>query len=51
VLALQGVLWTVVVYFTVARFLSYLDQRIRNEGWEVELFLRAQRERLTRQTA
>ncbi len=48
VLALQGVLWTVVVYFTVVRFLRYLDQRIRNEGWEVELVLRAQRERLTR---
>ena len=47
--AFQAVLWVVVVYFTVARFLSYLDQRIRNEGWEVELFLRAQRERLTRQ--
>jgi len=47
--AFQAVLWIVVVYFTVARFLSYLDQRIRNEGWEVELFLRAQRERLTRQ--
>jgi hypothetical protein len=45
----QAVLWIVVVYFTVARFLGYLDQRIRNEGWEVELFLRAQRERLTRQ--
>jgi hypothetical protein len=51
VLALQGVLWIVAVYFTVARFLSYLDQRIRNEGWEVELVLRAQRERLTRQAA
>ena len=51
VLALQGVLWMVAVYFTVARFLTYLDQRIRNEGWEVELVLRAQRERLTRQAA
>jgi hypothetical protein len=51
VLALQGVLWAVAVYFTVARFLTYLDQRIRNEGWEVELILRAQRERLTRQAA
>jgi hypothetical protein len=46
--AFQGVLWLVVVYFAVARFLSYLDQRIRNEGWEVELFLRAERERLAR---
>lgn len=46
---IQIALWLVVVFFTVARFLSYLDQRIRNEGWEVELFLRAQRDRLTRQ--
>jgi hypothetical protein len=46
--ALEVVLWIVACYFTVARFLNYLDQRIRNEGWEVELFLRAQAERLTR---
>jgi hypothetical protein len=49
VIAFQAVLWTVLVWFSVARFLSYLDQRIRNEGWEVELFLRAERERLARQ--
>jgi len=48
---LQAVTWLVVGYFTVTRFLSYLDQRIRNEGWEVELLLRAQRERLLRQIA
>jgi hypothetical protein len=47
-IAFQGVVWLVTVYFTVARFLSYLDQRIRNEGWEVELFLRAQRDLLAR---
>lgn len=47
----QAVIWLVAGYFTVARFLSYLDQRIRNEGWEVELLLRAQRERLLRQIA
>lgn len=47
----QAVLWIVACYFTVARFLSYLDQRIRNEGWEVELLLRAQRERIMRQIA
>lgn len=46
--AFQGALWLVVIYFTVARFLSYLDQRIRTEGWEVELFLRAERQRLAR---
>jgi hypothetical protein len=51
ILSFQCVLWMVAVYFTVARFLSYLDQRIRSEGWEVELFLRAQRDRLTRQAA
>lgn len=50
-IAFQAVLWLVTAYFAVARFLSYLDQRIRNEGWEVELFLRAQRDRLTRQIA
>jgi hypothetical protein len=48
---LQIALWLVAIFFTVSRFLSYLDQRIRNEGWEVELFLRAQRERLTRHVA
>jgi hypothetical protein len=42
-------LWTVAAFFTVVRFLSYLDRRIRNEGWEVELVLRAEAERLTRQ--
>jgi hypothetical protein len=47
----QGIVWTVAMYFTVARFLAYLDQRIRNEGWEVELALRAQRQRLSRQVA
>ena len=51
VLALQVVLWLVVVYFAVARFLSYLDQRIRTEGWEVELFLRAESDRLARRIA
>jgi hypothetical protein len=48
---LQAAFWLVTVYFTVARFLSYLDVRIRNEGWEVELLLRAERARLTRQIA
>lgn len=50
-IAFQCVLWVVVVYFAVARFLNYLDQRIRNEGWEVELSLRAQRDRLMGQAA
>lgn len=44
-------IWIVSAYFTVVRFLSYLDVRIRREGWEVELLLRAQRARLMRQLA
>jgi len=48
---MQAAFWLVAGYFTVARFLGYLDQRIRIEGWEVELSFRAQRERLTRQIA
>ena len=34
-------LWMVAIYFAVVRFLSYLDLRIRREGWEVELVMRA----------
>jgi hypothetical protein len=41
-------MWLVTCYFTVVRFLSYLDLRIRTEGWEVELRLRAEAARLTR---
>jgi hypothetical protein len=39
-------LWCVAGYVAVYRFLSYLDTRIRNEGWEVELLLRAEAARL-----
>ena len=42
-------LWLVVGYFAVARFLGYLDLRIRREGWEVELVMRAEQARLTRE--
>jgi hypothetical protein len=42
-------LWIVVGFFTVVRLLSYLDLRIRREGWEVELVMRAERKRLERQ--
>jgi hypothetical protein len=49
VLYLQLAIWVVVGYFTVVRFLSYLDTRIRTEGWEVELRLRAEAARLSRQ--
>jgi len=39
-LAYQIPIWLGVAYFTVVRFLTYIDQRIRLEGWEVELRLR-----------
>ena len=41
-------LWMVAAYFTVVRFLGYLDLRIRREGWEVELLMRAELDRWTR---
>ncbi len=37
----QFSLWLTIAFFGVARFLTYIDQRIRLEGWEVELRLRA----------
>lgn len=46
---LQVAVWAVVSFFTVVRFLSYLDLRIRTEGWEVELMMRAEAARLSRQ--
>jgi len=39
-------MWLVVAYMSVVRFLSYLDLRIRREGWEVELVLRAEATRM-----
>ncbi|MBX9789642.1 MAG: hypothetical protein K2Y37_12065 [Pirellulales bacterium] len=48
---LQAGIWLVVGYFTVVRFLSYLDLRIRSEGWELELRMRAAATRLTRSPA
>ncbi|MEM8864586.1 MAG: hypothetical protein AAGF31_03465 [Planctomycetota bacterium] len=41
-------LWLVVGFFAVVRFLAYLDLRIRREGWEVELSMRAEAARLAR---
>lgn len=35
-------LWTAAGFSVFIRFLSYLDSRIRLEGWEVELLLRAE---------
>ena len=46
---LQVAIWTVVHFFSVVRFLGYLDLRIRREGWEVELQLRAEAARMERQ--
>lgn len=39
-------MWLVAGVFSVTRFLSYIDVRIRQEGWEVELRLRAEALRL-----
>jgi hypothetical protein len=39
-------LWLIVAFFAVVRFLSYLDLRIRHEGWEVDLLMRAEAARL-----
>lgn len=46
---LPAAAWLVLGYLAVVRFLSYLDLRIRSEGWEVELLLRAEAARLARQ--
>ena len=40
--------WITVVFMTVVRFLSYLDLRIRREGWEIELQLKTEAARLAR---
>ncbi len=42
-------LWITLGFFAVLRFLGYLDLRIRREGWEVELMMRAEGARLERQ--
>lgn len=39
-------MWLVATYITVVRYLNYLDTRIRQEGWEVELRMRAESQRL-----
>jgi hypothetical protein len=39
-------LWIVACYFAVVRFLAYLDLRIHSEGWDVELAMYAERDRL-----
>ncbi len=40
-------LWIVGTFFCVFRFLAYLDSRIRLEGWEIELRMRAEGDRLS----
>lgn len=47
-LYLPAAFWFVSIYLTVVRFLCYLDLRIRREGWEVDLVLRAEAEHLLR---
>lgn len=43
--------WIAVAFFAVARFLTYIDQRIRLEGWEIELRLKSVGSRLDRDQA
>jgi hypothetical protein len=42
ILCAQIAIWMVAVFLAVVRFLAYLDLRIRNEGWELELRMRAE---------
>jgi hypothetical protein len=42
-------MWIAALFSAVVRFLSYLDLRIRHEGWEVELRMRAEGNRLAEQ--
>lgn len=50
-LLFPAALWLVIAYFNVVRYLSYLDLRIKTEGWEVELLLRAEAAKLARQAS
>jgi uncharacterized membrane protein YbhN (UPF0104 family) len=45
-IVISTVLWLVGLFVVVFRFLSYLDSRIRLEGWELELRLRAEGQRV-----
>jgi len=40
-LLFQAAIWIAIAYFGTFRFLSYIDRRIRLEGWELELRLKA----------
>jgi len=50
-LVLPTVFWTLGAFATVFRFLCYLDSRIALEGWEVELLMRAEANRLQQNQA
>lgn len=39
-------LWVVATWGTIVRFLLYMNARIRTEGWEIELRLKAESQRL-----
>ena len=43
--------WLVAIYLNVVRFLRYLDLRIRHEGWEVELRMRAEANRMVNKSS
>jgi hypothetical protein len=45
------VLWLAAIYTTVVKFVNYLDLRIRREGWEVELKVRAAAQELQERQA
>lgn len=45
-LVLPAALWCVGLFMSVYRFLAYLDSRIRLEGWEIELRLKAEASRM-----
>lgn len=49
-LIFPAVLWMMAMWATVIRFLLYLNTRIRSEGWEVELKLKAESQRITDST-
>jgi hypothetical protein len=40
-LLFQAAVWIAIAFFGVYRFFSYIDQRIRLEGWELDLRLKA----------
>ncbi len=39
--AFRLAVWSCIAFFTITRFLTYIDQRIRLEGWEIALRLRS----------